>query len=103
MSKLTNRKLLQWYREIEELHKEDSIIVKLLRPKVDEFHRQNAVRFATIKERMSEIIKRHRKCDDNGNPYSAGDKAVMLEGHAWDDYTAEMNAYLDQEVNIILP
>lgn len=103
MSKLTNRVLLKWHREIEELAKEDSILIRLLRTKVNEFHKENAVRFATIKERMQEIIKKHRKCDENGNPFSAGDKAVMLEGHTWEDYTKEMNEYLDQEINIILP
>lgn len=102
MTKLTNRKLIKWHREIEELKKEDSILPILLAGKIKEFNNQNIVRINTVKERMQEIIAKHRMCDENGNAYVAGEKAVMKEGHTWEDYSKEMNDYLDQEVNIIL-
>lgn len=100
---MTNRILLQYDRQIEELSQ--SVVFYFLKSKIEEFYKQNGIRIETLKGRVVFLQKAHFAFDGDKIKYEGKGKdmkPICLEGKTLDGFQEELNKIMNEETVIVL-
>lgn len=95
---------MKWHQEIQALRGSDHILCRFLRPKIDEFYKQNKIRINTFIERTREVDKFWIEHDKDGKMLFEGEGQnrvkKLLEGRTKEEYEKATLSMWNEEVAV---
>ena len=100
----TNRTLYQYFQEYNNL--QPTLLCQLIKSKLRQFANDNGIRYNTLNKQIFDLtFKYYSHDEDKNSPFGyklviEDDKPVLREGFEEEQYNAEMEALMSQEVSI---